>query len=169
MDALQFMASLEDKSIDLVLTDPPYDYEKEIQAAMQTEFFRVCKGAIIVFCPPENQWSKKPDQYLFWYKTPSTKNTSKNYSRFMEMILIWGRGSWNTERHWSNYTNVFTDLVDSTDLHPHRKPPSLIERLILNHSVEGDAVLDPFMGSGIVKDMSIRNDRVFLGTDINSL
>jgi len=51
-------------------------------------------------------------------------------------------------RHWSQYTNVFTDLVEGTKIHPFGKPISLIKRLILNHTDVGDTILDPFLGSG---------------------
>ena len=166
MDAISFLSKFDDKSVDLVLVDPPYDFPKSLQEQIQFEFYRVCRGAIIVFCPPENQWHYNPDQYLFWFKPISTKNTSKSYSRFVEMILVWGRSEWITGRHWSQYTNVFQDLVDDSKLHKYRKPPSLIERLILNHTKEEDIVLDTFMGSGVVKDVCKRNNRNFVGTDI---
>jgi DNA modification methylase len=122
------------------------------------EFVRVCSQWIIIFGKPENQWPVKPNQYLFWVKPISTKNTSKAYSRFVEMIFVYGSGTWTLGRHWSQYTNVFTDLVDSRE-HPFRKPPSMIERLILNHTIPGDTVLDPFAGSGTIPETAERLGR----------
>jgi len=152
-DSAKILKSIQSGSIDLVLTDPPYDFPKDLQNQYQSEFKRICKGAIIVFCPPENQWSDNPDQYLFWEKPISTKNTTRRYSRFIEMILIWNGKTWNADRHWSQYTNVFKDLVDETSLHPFRKPPSMIRRLLLNHSNPGNLILDPFAGSGVVGEV----------------
>jgi DNA modification methylase len=157
-DAAQLIKDVRDKSVDLVLTDPPYDLQAIEQALYHDEFKRVCRGWIIVFCKPENQWHWTPDQYLFWVKPISTKNTSKSYSRFVEMICVYGNGHWDASRHWSQYTNVFTDLVDSK-VHPYRKPPSMIERLILNHTRPGDTVLDPFAGSGTVPMVAERLGR----------
>lgn len=154
-DARGLIAQLPDKSIDLVLTDPPYEMSNDEQDAYHKEFVRVTRGWILVFGKPENQWARHPDQYLFWVKPISTKNTSRSYSRFVEMIFVYGKGCWDTGRHWSQYTNVFFDLVDSKS-HPHRKPPSLIERLVLNHTQQGDVVLDPFAGSGVVPDVAGR-------------
>ena len=110
-------------------------------------------GVIIVFMPPKNPWVRDADQILFWAKPISTKNTSKNYSNFVEQIFVYGRNVWNNERHWSNYVNIFVDRVDTVEVHPYRKPPSLIERLILNHTKEGDWVFDPFCGSGVVPEL----------------
>ena len=160
------MGFMPDKSIDCVLTDPPYDFSDEMKRTLMEEFRRVCKGAIIIFCPPENQWVGTPDQYLFWVKPISTKNTSRSYSRFVEMIFVWNGPVWNADGHWSQYTNVFTDLVDGK-LHPYQKPTSLISRLVRNHTNAGDVVFDPFMGSGTVGAVCQSLDRNFVGCEIN--
>lgn len=151
---------------DLVLTDPPYDLTERQKEDAHQKMLDLCiyNCTIIVFSPPENQWVTqkfKPDQYLFWIKPISTKNTSRRYSRFVEMMFVfhYGNAKWKTGRHWSQYTNVFMDLVDNSSLHPYRKPPSLIERLILNHTDEGDWILDPFAGSFVVADVAKRLGR----------
>lgn len=155
------------KSIQMILTDPPYNTSREDMIWYHEEFKRICKGTIIVFMPPENQWILPANQYLFWEKPISTKNTSKSYSRFVEMMFVYemSEHKWNPNRHWSQYTNVFKDLVDDTSLHPFRKPPSLIERLILNHTDEYDYILDPFAGSGVVVDVGNRLKRYAKGIE----
>lgn len=160
-DSAYILPLMEKWSVDLVLTDPPYNFDFETQWRYHSEFMRISRHGAIVFSPPENQWIK-PNQYLFWIKPISTKNTSKSYSRFVEMIFLYGNLKWNPDRHWSQYTNVFTDLVDNSSLHPFRKPPSLIERLILNHSNEGDLIMDPFAGSGVVAEVCQRLNRNFI-------
>lgn len=145
-DCLEVMKTFADKSFDLVLTDPPYDFDEQKKREIHIEFLRIASG-VIVFSPPENQWLPA-DQYGFWVKPISTKNTSRRYSRFVEMIFFYGNLRWNPERHWSQYTNVFADLVDGATEHPYEKPMSLIKRLILNHSDNTSTILDPFMGSG---------------------
>jgi len=166
-DTFRFIKGIPDGSIDAVITDPPYDFDYQEINDLQREFERVTNyGLIIVFCPPENQWQifPKSDQYLFWVKPISTKNTSKNYARFVEMIQVCGKNTWNHDRHWSQYNNVFTDLVESKK-HPYQKPLSLMTRLVLNHTNEGDVVLDPFMGSGTTGLACIQNGREFIGIE----
>ena len=164
-DCIEVMRTLGDKSVDLVLTDPPYDMDKQTIEYLHEEFIRL-SDCIIIFSPPENQWVLGADQILFWVKPISTKNTSKNYSRFVEMIFVYGRNKWNPKRHWSQYVNVFHDLVDGK-LHPFQKPASLIERLILNHTKPGDLVLDPFMGCGTTGVACQSLDRCFTGIELD--
>ena len=164
-DAFELLPKILDKSVDLVLTDPPYNFCPLDKAIIHNELKRICKGTIIVFSPPENQWILPADQYLFWVKPISTKNTSKRYSRFVEMIFVYRSGIWNAKRHWSQYTNVFMDLVDNAKLHPFRKPPSLIKRLIENHSNENDIILDPFCGSGVVAEVAKSLNRNAISID----
>lgn len=166
-DSFVWLKSLNSQSVDCIITDPPYDFNEDQKEFLQSEFKRICRGAILVFSPPENQWILPADQYLAWVKPISTKNTSKSYSRFLEMIFVYGRGTWNNDRHWSQYTNVFMDLVDDASLHPYRKPPSMIERLMKNHSNQGDLILDPFAGSGVVAEVSKRLGRNFLGAELD--
>ncbi len=160
---------LEDNSVDLILTDPPYDFTQIQKIRIHEEFKRVCKGDLIVFSPPENQWRfLELTRYLFWIKATSTKNFSRNYGRFVEMIFLYKRSdTWNAKYHWSNYTGVFEDRVIGFSNHPYEKPESLMERFILLHTNEGDIVLDPFAGSGTVVRVAERLKRVGIGFDKN--
>jgi len=155
-DAFELLPSLETDSVDLILTDPPYNFDKGQKEFLHMHMMRISKTGVMVFSPPENQWVLPADQYLFWIKPTSTKNTSRKYSRFVEMIFLYGELKWNAGHHWSRYTNVFFDLVDNTNGHNFRKPPSLIERLLLNHANERDMILDPFAGSGVVREVAER-------------
>ena len=166
-EAMNVLQSLSNNSVDLVLTDPPYDLNDTTKLAYHTEFLRVSHG-VIVFSPPENQWIQPANQYLFWIKPTSTKNTTKRYSRFVEMIFLYGKLKWISGGHWSQYTNVFVDLVDREGIHPHRKPPSLIQRLLANHSEPGDLILDPFAGSGTVEEACKLMGRRSICSDINA-
>ena len=164
-DSRILLPEMQSDCVDLVLTDVPYDFDQETKIFFHDQFLRISRQWVIVFSPPKNQWILPADQYLFWEKPISTKNTSKRYSNFVEMIFVYGYGTWNAGRNWSQYTNVFKDLVDDSTLHQHRKPPSLIERLIRNHTNEGDIILDPFCGSGVVGEVAERLNRNCISID----
>ncbi|WP_439033534.1 site-specific DNA-methyltransferase [Bacillus paranthracis] len=51
--------------------------------------------------------------------------------------------------------------------YPTEKPYKLLERIILSSSSEGDIIFDPFMGSGVTLSEATKNNRKFIGTDIN--
>jgi DNA modification methylase len=157
MDCREF-----ESKVDLIIADPPYDFNHN---TMET-YNSVMANPKILFYPPENQWIGKPDQVLFWIKPISTKNTSRRYSRFVEMIGIYGTVNWNTERHWSQYTNIFTDIVDNS-FHPNSKPESLLTRLVKNHTNPFDRILDPFMGSGTTLVVAKRLGRKAIGIEID--
>jgi len=165
-DSLQIMQQMDDNSVDIVITDPPYDWNKSQRDKAHGEIMRVTRTGAIVFCPPENLWQYPAVQYLFWMKPVSTKNTSRKYSRFVELILVYGDVQWHSGYHWSQYTNIFQDLV-SDRKHPYAKPISMLERLIRNHTKENDIVLDPFMGSGTTLAASSRLNRRYIGIDID--
>ena len=167
-DSFDILPQIPDNYANVIITDPPYDLKEHQKQFLHDQFRRISKGWVIVFSPPENQWIF-PDieQFLFWIKPISTKNTSKRYSRFVEMMFVYGEGVWNAGRHWSQYTNVFTDLVDEKNIHPFRKPPSIAERLIKNHTDFFDVVLDPFCGSGVFCEAAHSLGRNFIGIEIN--
>ncbi|MDQ7036257.1 MAG: adenine-specific DNA-methyltransferase [Anaerolineae bacterium] len=51
--------------------------------------------------------------------------------------------------------------------HPSQKPETLLERIILASSHEGDFVLDPFGGSFTTGAVAVKNNRLALSADIN--
>ena len=67
-------------------------------------------------------------------------------------------------------TNIWKYNVSFNDKivkHPAVFPEQLAEDCILSWSVEGDTVLDPFMGSGTTAKMAMLNNRNFIGFEIN--
>jgi DNA modification methylase len=160
IDCKESYRSIPDKHFALVLSDPPYDGQVNM-----TELVRICKGHIILFCAPENQFFK-PDELAYWVKPSSTKNYGKHLGRFVELILIKRQGNtFNSDLHWSNYTGVYDDRVMEKSIHPYQKPLALIERLVRIYSVPGDMVYDPYMGSGTCGEACLRSGRVFTGVE----
>lgn len=157
-DCLDFMRTMPDKSMDAVITDPPYELET-------LPIFN-CIGNIVVFCKPENQYGFKADEYLFWNKTPSTKNFSRNCGRFVEMILV-KRGTVFNQLHWSQMIGIYDDRLIYPPEHPFEKPLSLIERLVRIYTNPGDTIFDPFMGSGTIGVACMRLGRNFIGAEID--
>ena len=148
-DSFQILPRIPTASVDFILTDPPYNLSQSDKELLHNEFLRICKGDIIVFSPPENQWVFPDARFLFWVKATSTKNYSRSYGRFVEMLFWYRRGEvWNTNLNWSNYVGVYDDKVVGLSGHPFEKPLSLLERFILIHTNPGDMVCDPFAGSG---------------------
>jgi len=143
VDAWAHIATLPDKSVDAIITDPLYDATLNMN-----ELRRICKGHIIAFCKPLHPFFP-PDKLDYWVKATSTKNTRKRTSEFVEWITFEFHGdTFNADLHWSNYTGVYDDRLLTKQIHPYEKPISLMERLIAIYTKPGDLVFDPFCGSG---------------------
>ena len=151
-----------DEGVSLILCDPVYDDIDMMNAILAFDM------PTIMFMYAENihQISKQPDQVLFWLKPESTKNTIKKYSRFVEVICLFGV-SMNPDLHWSNRTGVFTDRLLSNKEHPWKKPDSLIERLLLNHYPGHNHVYDPCTGSYTVDAVCRRLKIPSISIEIN--
>ena len=144
-----FATDLSSYNFDMAIADPIYGDIKHINDTINL-CLKVCSGTVCVFMSPGDvQFVRRPiDQLCHWLKPESTKNTQKRYSSFIEAIAFFHMHM-KPQFHWSNRTGIFTDRLFSNEIHPWKKPDSLIERLILNHS-RGGAILDPCAGSGTV-------------------
>jgi DNA modification methylase len=162
-DCLEWLDEQPDQSIDHVITDFVYETSFPFLGLV-----RVCRGAIITFCS-DLDYPFEPTERAYWIKTPSTKNYSKHLGRFIEHIFIY-RGEYdvfNSGLHWSQYTGVYTDLVEEPSGHQWQKPLSLMERLVKIYTKPGDLVLDPFCGSGQTLKACKNLGRRFIGIDID--
>lgn len=57
--------------------------------------------------------------------------------------------------------------VGKSRKHPHEKPRELIRTFVENSTKEGDTVLDCFMGSGVVGEVSVSMGRGFIGIELD--
>lgn len=167
---------------DFAFLDPPYEDIELIYAAIATALNRRAwrmenedglKSAIACF-----MWLKdvpvvfhnspfKPDTIIVWEKPQSTKNTSKDYSQFLEAICIWHGAFFNKDLHWANRTGIFVDRLVERPPFPHKKPDTLVERLIKLHTKPGGKVIDSFAGTGTVKDVCDRCGFLSLSSDLD--
>lgn len=67
------------------------------------------------------------------------------------------------------FTDVWNDIdfYEEKRYHPTQKPQKLIDRLILASSIEQDLILDPFSGSGSTRLSAYRNNREFIGFEMD--
>lgn len=165
-DTYEWIKEQLDNSVDAVITDYVYGSVFPFE-----DLKRICSGNIITFCSQED-YPFRPDERAYWIKTPSTKNYTKHIGRFAEHIFIHrgntgvfnGMGS-KYGLHWSQYTGIYTDLVEEQTGHQWVKPISLMERLVKIYTKPGDLVLDPFCGSGQTLKACVNLGRNHIGVD----
>lgn len=141
-------------------------------------------GSIIVF----NDWKnfsyivEELDEQGFsmkdvirWVKpNPMPRNTSRRYVGDFEMA-IWavkdgGKWTFNKPDSHAYLRPIYMCAsVGSGEkrIHPTQKPLKLIEDILKVHTNEGDIVLDLFSGSGTTAEACLKNNRIFIGSEID--
>jgi len=169
-NVIEKLPEIGNESIDLIIADPPY--QKGF-----TKYFQKFKeklkpnGQILWFCQPIELYDlpERPKQILIWKEPYSPKPIKRKYREFLDIIAWYAYGNYTfNPLLWNLMNSVFEDVVIGYERrHKWEKPKTLIERLILVHTNEGDKVFDPFAGSGVVKEVCEELKRKYIGYEIN--
>jgi site-specific DNA-methyltransferase (adenine-specific) len=136
------------------------------------ELYRVLKRNthLYLFCDQVTMFVAKPIAesvgFRFWKPLVWDKRKigmGYHYRSRYELILFFEKG----KRKLNDLS--IPDVLECPRVHrgyPAEKPVALSETLILQSSVPGDLVIDPFMGSGSVGVAAVGRQRRFMGSDI---
>ena len=126
---------------------------------------------------------------ICWFKRNAPPNLSCRMFTASHETLVWARKSKKAKHHFnyalmknSSWENDFIKQSNKQmrsvwaisapkreekkyGKHPTQKPETLLERIILACSSEGDTVLDPFCGSCTTGVVALTNKRKFIGID----
>ncbi len=180
-DCREILPKIPDKSIDLVLTDPPYgvgiEYglytdDQETLKQMIPEFLPQLKRighAVLLTSGVLNQWLyPQPDWVLAWF-IPTTNSGSSSWGfSCWQPILAYG-----ADPYLANGKGRQMDIIaiNSKRLigfkHPCAKPDDVWSLLMLRGSIKkGDLILDPFLGSGTTAVCAKKLGRKCIGIEI---
>lgn len=191
-DCVKEMKAMEDNSVDLTLTDIPYNVvnrddnglrnlnkgDADVLAFDLDEFLdgvtRVTKGTIIIFCAKE-QMSYIHDYFHkqkngtvrqgIWQKTnPMPSNGQYVYLSGIENFIWYKKPKATFNAHCKN--PILKHPNGSSKLHPTEKNHELLKELILDNSNDGDLVFDPCFGSGSSLLVAKKLGRRILGVEI---
>lgn len=191
-DCIKYMQGMEKKSVDLLLTDIPYnevnrkdnglrkldkgvadDAEFDLEEALK-QFMRVTRGSIYVFCGIEQvSYIKKTfrenglsTRLIIWEKTnPSPMNGQSIWLSSVE-CCVYGKFPKATFNEHCKGT-VLRFPCGRSKIHPTQKPTALFNKIVEVSSNEGDIVFDPFMGSGTAGESAITLGRKFIGCELD--
>ena len=165
-------------------------YNKELYKAKLTngydikildELLRVMKKVnIYIFCNGEQipfyikyfvlERKCKMD-ILIWNKTNAMPLFNNKYLTDKEYCLYFRKGGYCNPSNYEDAKTVFYYPINSKDKkkwkHPTIKPEAIIRKLIRNSSKENDIVLDCFIGSGTTAVCCIKENRNYIGFEIN--
>jgi site-specific DNA-methyltransferase (adenine-specific) len=180
-DCLEILPTLADKSVDAVITDPPYGI------CLDTDYSRYPDGKTYDRIEGDNQpfdflpWCDFPAKEQFWFgaenyinlpmpsnnwlcwdKYPTDKSDGRLSGQFE---LIWSKKKHKRVVLRVKAINTSWLTVKESAGHPTQKPVELIAKLIEKFTNPGDTVLDPFMGSGTTGVACVKLGRNFIGIE----
>ncbi len=188
---LSLMGSLPDRSVDLVLTDPPYGnretYGRAKRAILGDEHPLVALSAIAA-CYRVLKLNRVCLCFINMRQLPFVEGFIARYTNFkIRDVVVWdkrdmalGRGFRKRyelilvlEKGRPTYTsrslaNVLVSKRIPRPTHPHEKPVDLLKTLIEHATTPGDLVLDPFMGSGSTGVAAWELGRRFIGIELDA-
>jgi len=186
-ECLEVMKEIEDKSIDLVLTDPPYgkmwtrgkngigvlkdknekDKTKwDIKPTKEyfDEMIRISKNQIIFggnyftdYLPPSNCW-------IVWDKLGELKLGKQ--IPFAHCELAWTSFNKTVKKYTLRSQGFIKDTKDKR-VHPTQKPNELFNWILQDFSKENDLILDPYLGSGTTAVACQNLHRNFIGIELD--
>jgi len=169
-DCLEEMKKMPDKSVDLVLTDPPYginkaEWDKVYPKGFEQECLRI-GTTVAIMCG-------------MWAIPDCLEQLGKNY---LGIIACWNRngmtfsplgfGNWIpviiAGKRPKSGQDVLSFKIDGyKPNHPSPKPLSCMKRLLNRLSEKDQTILDPFMGSGTTGVACKELGREFIGIEIS--
>ena len=180
-DCLEEMKKLEDNSIDLCLTDPPYGkkadkgtngfgssknrkykggWDSKIPSKeVFDEICRISKNQIIFGGNYFSHHLKPSKCWIVWDK----KGDIAFNNPFADCELIYTSFSKPIKRIVFKQQGFIKDSKDER-YHPTQKPTELIEKIIKIYS-DAQSIIDPFMGSGSTGVVAKNLNRKFIGIE----
>jgi site-specific DNA-methyltransferase (adenine-specific) len=188
-NCIELMKSMKDKSVDLILTDPPYNAKNigtdnrvyssgPMQLPLEeykkfcndwiTEALRIAKTVVFTSGISNICYYPQPNWILCWSKPQAVSFNRMGGFNVWEPILVYGKTAKGKrlERDLIE-VGVLNLIKGPQNGHPCPKPPVLMAKLLDKFSNENDLVLDPFNGSGTTVVMAKVMKRRYLGMDIN--
>ena len=193
-DCLEKTKDIKSKSINMILTDPPYgmnfksNYRRRKYENIKNddnldwldEYAKQCfrialnNTAHYVFCSFHNidifkqsfQKYFKVKNILVWEKDNTGMGDLKSdFAPKTEFILFLQKGT--KEINGSRDPNIMKFARTGNKNHPTEKPVKLCSYLIRKFSNEGDVIFDGFMGSGTTGVSCKLERRGFIGIEVN--
>ena len=196
-DCLETMSRMEDNSVDLILTDIPYeecdidnngiwdknsnmqDMHKADKKTFDLTTFlkecdRICKGSFYIFCGIEQVSeirkflnAKHSTRLIIWEKTNPMPINGKYVFLSGIETCVWGKKSGSTFNESCRNTVFRYPVGIDRTAHPTTKPLKLFEEFIGISTNENDVVYDPCMGSGTTAICCKSLNRNYIGSEID--
>ena len=185
-DCLEIMKEIPDKSIDVIITDPPYgilggsktiggsklykanEYNCEwdnvrMSKEILDEIFRCSKNQIIFGYNYFSDLLPSTNSLIVWDK----KEKNDWFDNFSDGEIIWTSYNKPLRIYRFLWMGALRKGKRTRRVHPTQKPVELMDWIIKNYTKENDVILDCFMGSGTTGISAVKNNRNFIGIELD--
>ena len=194
-DNMEILPTLEARSVDVVITDPPYGAKRpsarrsaherfaEIQnndvvhSAWLIETSRICKEAVYCFCTWQTmeEWRRAMTDSglavrscIVWDKQIHGLADIKTcWAPQHEFILFGSKNNHKLQGKRPKDVCSIARLAPNELMNPYQKPVPLIEAMLRPSTKPGAVVGDWFMGSGTTGVACVKMGRKFIGIEID--
>ncbi|MBI4645066.1 MAG: site-specific DNA-methyltransferase [Bacteroidia bacterium] len=155
----------------------PFDWVKEFKRVLKPT------GNLFAFTSYNliGKWHEAFDpvfdtfQFMVWHKTnPVPKIYKAGFLNSCELIICcWNKGhTWNFINQKEMHNFIESSICMGTERlqnpnHPTQKPLEVLKHIVRIASVDGQTVLDPFMGVGSTGIAALQLHRKFIGFEID--
>jgi len=183
-DCLEVMKTMKENSVDAIITDPPYNLNKEgiindnSLWGYEVDYFRILKNDswICLYCSISKIsevikiMEKKGFKYEWIHITYIDNGIVRGrigFNNFM-LCLIFSKGNAKLRNITKDVYKCSTSSKQRNSInHPTPKKVKAIHQLIKGFSNKGDLILDCFLGSGTTAVACKQLGRNFIGIEIN--
>ncbi len=195
-DCLEIMKKIPDKSIDCLITDPPYSIGTTstgnrgswLDNNLIKPFFSIWFGEIKRVLKDDADWYINTDwrTYSFLYPIATEYLSVKNcivwdyewikagsHYRFSHEFILYGNKVSGKKRKFApskenrDVWRIPPVNFTTSKNHPAEKPTGLIKKMLENSTKEDDVVLDTFSGSGTTAVACKEMNRKYIGIEID--
>lgn len=162
--------------VDACVTDPPYGVNFDYEGFDDTPEYVVNVAVPVIKFAIEKGWRAtltsgnkcawlypKPDDFGVWFNPASTSFGKWGFN-LAHIILYYGRDPkprTSASSVWSLHDRA------EPNSHPCSKPLPFMKWLVNKSSLDGETILDPFMGSGTTGVAAVNLGRRFIGIEID--
>lgn len=193
IDCLKGFKELKDKSVDHVLTSPPYGrfrndkyefFDDRIENYYEwlceviDECIRVSEGYVF-FNIMKNYYNKQDvfkiigkyadniQEMFIWEKTNPLPASGKSITNSYEYFIVFGNKPLKSNTTYTK--NIISTAVNSKMTKEHKAimKQEVCDWFIDKFTTEGDVILDPFMGAGTTAISCINLNRSYIGFEIS--
>lgn len=169
-NCIDIMSTFPDKSIDVVVTDPPYGCGKaDWDDSFPTEWYKHAKRIarmVVIITGSSGLADTVPlvgsdfvDVISAWNKNGMTRSPI-GFGNWLAAVIACGKPRRGQNFLWFTVNSYKPD-------HPSPKPMQYMMKLIERVTETGQTVFDPFMGSGTTGVACASLNRNFIGCDVN--